>query len=256
MPLRPHRDYYAVLGVQPTADSGTIKAAYRKLALTKHPDRNKDANATAEFQLISEAYETLVDETKRRTYDSSICSQHTSASAYARPPTPTPAYAPPTPASSEQPPIETWIKKEIASLKATEQRAHNQQLSAQRTLDEAREKLVRTHEELTKILEEQERITREKAADERWVVTFTASLLRHRGDIARRQKRRGVEIAALDERLGEKNGEFQDLLLEIRALEQRVFVTRAMREKTISQMRRLQSGVVFEFERVRGWAWT
>lgn len=48
-------DYYAILGVARTSDQETIKAAYRKLAPTKHPDRNKRPNATADFQRVRSA---------------------------------------------------------------------------------------------------------------------------------------------------------------------------------------------------------
>ncbi|MCK4455301.1 MAG: molecular chaperone DnaJ [Thermoplasmata archaeon] len=65
------RDYYAVLGVDKTASERDIKKAYRKLAKKHHPDLNKDDPKAAEekFKEISEAYEVLVDEEKRRAYD-------------------------------------------------------------------------------------------------------------------------------------------------------------------------------------------
>jgi molecular chaperone DnaJ len=63
------RDYYEVLGVQRGASSDDIKKAYRKLAMQYHPDRNKEAGATAKFKEINEAYEILSDEEKRSLYD-------------------------------------------------------------------------------------------------------------------------------------------------------------------------------------------
>ena len=65
------RDYYEVLGVPKDADQDTIKRAYRKLARENHPDVSKDPKEVAEekFKDISEAYEVLSDEEKRRIYD-------------------------------------------------------------------------------------------------------------------------------------------------------------------------------------------
>lgn len=64
------KDYYATLGISKDASPEEIKKAYRKKALQNHPDRNPgDAKAEAEFKAISEAYEALSDENKRRVYD-------------------------------------------------------------------------------------------------------------------------------------------------------------------------------------------
>src|ERR1700761_5285257 len=60
------RDYYEVLGIERTADSGSVKAAYRKLAVRYHPDRNPgDKEAEDRFKEASEAYEVLSDGDKR-----------------------------------------------------------------------------------------------------------------------------------------------------------------------------------------------
>lgn len=65
------RDYYEVLGVPRTATPEEIKTAYRRLAREYHPDLNKTNPKAAEekFKELSEAYEVLADETKRRHYD-------------------------------------------------------------------------------------------------------------------------------------------------------------------------------------------
>lgn len=63
------RDFYDVLGVQKGASKDDIKAAYRKMALQFHPDRNKSPEAEEKFKEISEAYAVLYDDEKRKQYD-------------------------------------------------------------------------------------------------------------------------------------------------------------------------------------------
>ena len=64
------KDYYAILGVSKTADADEIKKAFRKLARKYHPDVNPDnKKAEAKFKEVSEAYEVLSDDDKRKKYD-------------------------------------------------------------------------------------------------------------------------------------------------------------------------------------------
>ncbi|MEK7533610.1 MAG: J domain-containing protein [Patescibacteria group bacterium] len=63
------RDFYEVLGISKSASAAEVKAAYRKLALEWHPDRNKAANANEKFKEINEAYAVLSEPKKKETYD-------------------------------------------------------------------------------------------------------------------------------------------------------------------------------------------
>ncbi|XP_063854446.1 dnaJ homolog subfamily A member 3, mitochondrial-like [Scylla paramamosain] len=64
------RDYYEVLGVSKNASEKEIKKAYYKLAKKYHPDVNRDDPAAQKkFTEVSEAYEVLGDEERRRNYD-------------------------------------------------------------------------------------------------------------------------------------------------------------------------------------------
>lgn len=64
------RDYYEVLGVDPTASPDEIKSAYRQLARQLHPDRNPDdPEAEANFKELAVAYEVLSAPDRRRQYD-------------------------------------------------------------------------------------------------------------------------------------------------------------------------------------------
>ena len=64
------RDYYDVLGLQKNSSPEQIKAAYRKLAVKHHPDKNKgDKAAEEKFKEASEAYHVLSNSERKQNYD-------------------------------------------------------------------------------------------------------------------------------------------------------------------------------------------
>jgi len=64
-------EFYNILGISPTANEKEIKKGYKKMALKYHPDRNPNNKEESEtkFKKVSEAYEILSDNNKRRMYD-------------------------------------------------------------------------------------------------------------------------------------------------------------------------------------------
>jgi molecular chaperone DnaJ len=64
------RDYYEILGVAREASEVELKAAYRKLAMQHHPDRNPgDSECEHKFKELNEAYDVLKDGDKRAAYN-------------------------------------------------------------------------------------------------------------------------------------------------------------------------------------------
>lgn len=68
--MNKNKDYYNLLEIEKDASEEDIRIAYRKLAKKYHPDLNKtDPHAKEKFIEIKEAYDTLKDPVKRKTYD-------------------------------------------------------------------------------------------------------------------------------------------------------------------------------------------
>ena len=73
MSVMAKRCFYEILEVQRTATDAELKAAYRKLAMQHHPDRNPgDKAAEQRFKELNEAYEILKDDSKRAAYDAAV----------------------------------------------------------------------------------------------------------------------------------------------------------------------------------------
>jgi hypothetical protein len=65
-------NFYQVLGVERTASSQSIRAAFHHRAMLYHPDRNRNGDAARQFQQIHDAWAVLKDPQRRREYDSQL----------------------------------------------------------------------------------------------------------------------------------------------------------------------------------------
>jgi len=72
LPRRDKLDLYEVLQVSPKAEAEVIEAAYKRLALKYHPDRNPALQANARMQELNAAYAVLGDDQQRANYDRSL----------------------------------------------------------------------------------------------------------------------------------------------------------------------------------------
>ncbi|MFN2435245.1 MAG: DnaJ domain-containing protein [Nitrososphaeraceae archaeon] len=71
-------NYYAILRVPQYAKYREIKAAYRRLALKYHPDRNSSPVSENSIKIINAAFEVLSDKDKRKQYDEKLVNSFSS----------------------------------------------------------------------------------------------------------------------------------------------------------------------------------
>jgi hypothetical protein len=75
------KDYYKILQIDSSAEQEVVQAAYKRLALKYHPDKNSSADAVRRMQELNEAYEIVGDPIRRKEYDR-LYFQQSSASNY------------------------------------------------------------------------------------------------------------------------------------------------------------------------------
>ncbi len=108
MASRTIKDYYAILGITPSATPEEVRIAFRNMARIYHPDRNAAPDAEERFKDINDAYERLADPQKRQAYDE-LLNISAGTEAAATPPPPSAAQTPPptvTPPPMATPPQE------------------------------------------------------------------------------------------------------------------------------------------------------
>ena len=71
-PLKTLTSYYDVLGVGPNAEAEALRKAYRRLARKHHPDVSTDPRAHENMARINEAFQVLIDPSRRSEYDAQL----------------------------------------------------------------------------------------------------------------------------------------------------------------------------------------
>src|SRR5512143_3175161 len=75
------RTYYQVLGVRHDAEADEIKHAYRRLVRQLHPDLAGGRDTDTSLREVIQAYETLSDKERRRSYDQELATRRRPAAA-------------------------------------------------------------------------------------------------------------------------------------------------------------------------------
>lgn len=77
--MHKEKNFYQILQVDQGADPDVISAAYKRLSIKYHPDRNQASDANERMQELNEAYQVLMDPARRRWYDASLKPVHGTA---------------------------------------------------------------------------------------------------------------------------------------------------------------------------------
>ncbi|HRF59300.1 MAG TPA: J domain-containing protein [Fimbriimonadaceae bacterium] len=101
------KNHYETLGVARSATAADIRAAYRRLVLELHPDRNHEADATEHFVRVGRAYEALSDPLRRASYDRILAMEEGKPRARRPAPQPKTHHAPPPPRRVPPPSADT-----------------------------------------------------------------------------------------------------------------------------------------------------
>ncbi|KAJ5609466.1 DnaJ domain protein [Penicillium herquei] len=189
----PH-DYYAILEIPHWADPSTIRSKYKKLAFAKHPDRRRDEpNATAEFQLLREAYEHLYNADKRREYDRIY-------------------------QSTILPGI---IKnRTIAELGKKLQLLGDKRKRLEGLLCNTKKDLIRLYAERDSLRGEKERIMREQASTETWWLYIYSFMPGKAPEFTRQRQRREYAMAIMIGKQRTKERDIDSKLEEVRTLKE------------------------------------
>ncbi|KAL4779918.1 DnaJ domain-containing protein [Aspergillus varians] len=219
---KPPDDYYAILGVPRTADLKAIKSAYRQLALTQHPDRNPNPNATAEFQLISKAYETLSNESSRRKYDADTSN----------------TLAHPHPPGSE---AETKNPR-LAELTTWLHHLQRNRTQLESSIQDIHAEISRLCDEIRRLEGEKEKIEALRAEDERLVVSIGALLLgrKVRADLVRRKRKREETLVGFSEEQKAMEGVVGKNLEEVKGLRVRIESGWAVEDGVLREIREVK----------------
>ena len=79
------KSYYEILNVAPDATKIEIKKQYKKLVKMYHPDVNSSIEAEQTFKEINKAAQILLDDVKRKSYDSLRCANKSYYKTYTNP---------------------------------------------------------------------------------------------------------------------------------------------------------------------------